>query len=352
MIKIHCFLRFLQIVLSAAILSGGLAFAQSKPTDEYAALLYRGTQAEKQGRLNEAIEAFIPAYRIKQEYKVACTIARLAFRVQERRLIEAAEYYDLCKRTADRPKTKAGIARRIAELNELEVTKAHLITVELQAESGASIYVNNKFAGVWPLRFSLFLEPGNNVIEARKDGESVKREVEGTRGETLSLQLTRPALAPAAPVEAPASPVPVFTLPSFSPALDPAPVRPSIEKLRISQTPWQRARPLVMMGFGLTATANLAAASLFQSIALKAKKAEGDHRYDWDVHTMHGRVREAAESATTAGTEDAKRVIFHNLMVTALVGAGVAFAGTITFGFMAGPSPLSGDLGLTGRFRW
>jgi len=351
-IKIHCFLRFLQIVLSAAILSGGLAFAQSKPTDEYAALLYRGTQAEMQGRLNEAIEAFIPAYRIKQEYKVACTIARLAFRVQERRLIEAAEYYDLCKRTADRPKTKAGIARRIAELNELEVTKAHLITVELQAESGASIYVNNKFAGVAPLRFSLFLEPGNNVIEARKDGESIKREVEGTRGETLSLQLTRPALAPAAPVEAPASPVPVFALPSFSPALDPAPVRPSIKKLKISQTPWQRARPLVMVGFGLAAMANLTAASLFQNIALEAKKAENEHRAAVDVYAMRGQLSEAAASASATGAEDAKRVIFHNLMITALVGAGVATATVITIGFMTGPSPLSGDLALTGRFIW
>ncbi len=351
MIKIHCFLRFLQIVLSAAILSGGLAFAQSKPTDEYAALLYRGTQAEKQGRLNEAIEAFIPAYRIKQEYKVACTIARLAFRVQERRLIEAAEYYDLCKRTADRPKTKAGIARRIAELNELEVTKAHLITVELQAESGASIYVNNKFAGVWPLRFSLFLEPGNNVIEARKDGESIKREVEGTRGETLSLQLTRPALAPAAPVEAPASPVPVFTLPSFSPALEKEPARPPPQALRITPSPWDTARPWVIVGLSLLAAGTFGAGHYFEGRAVEDRRVEALNAANWAILRAQGEQERADEAAYTAIAAGTSAAFHHNLKVVAFVASGVAVAGVIPIIFCTG-SPSSSGVSLAGSFVW
>lgn len=152
--------------LSLATLSEHSAFAQPNPNDLYESLLDQATKAAEKDLFEEALRAFIPAYKIKQEYRVACTIARFSLRVRKRRLLDAARFYETCRRTAPPPETEEGIERRAAELAELEVAKAHIMSVSIIADEGASIFANGEFAGLAPLGFALFFEPGENVVDA------------------------------------------------------------------------------------------------------------------------------------------------------------------------------------------
>lgn len=330
--------------LSLASLSEYSAFAQPNPNDLYESLLDQATKAAEKDRFEEALQAFIPAYKIKQEYRVACTIARFSLRVRKRRLLDAARFYETCRRTAPPPETEEGIERRAAELAELEVAKAHVMSVSIIADEGASIHANGDFVGLAPLGFALFFEPGVNVVDARKGKNIISEKLKGERGDVFTVDLKSPRVVDQ----------PIIT-PTHSALLrvPPAPLKShSVMPDAHAQSDWNQTHVVVgtaafilsvpALGVGTWAQITAIDAdehkTYFITQAAQARLHENMARYDWTI--------DAANRA------DQRRVARQNLATGLFVVAGVLVTTGIV-SFTLGDVRISPRLmGMEGSFVW
>lgn len=345
--KLLRFAIFGQVFLSLATHSGRLAQAQPKPVDDYDTLIERASAAAEKNRFEEALEAYIPAYKIEQDYRVACSIARFSLRVEKRRLIDAAKFYEICRRTAPRPKTQAGIERRAAELAELEVAKAHIITVTVHADEGASIFSNGEFAGVAPLKFALFLEPGQSVIEARKGDQSITQTVKGERGDALSVQLVNKPI-PNTPSPAPTVPIP-SALPTFKAA---STEPPSTVFQANTRSGWDRARQITGLAAFIAFVPAFSVGTYTQVNAINADEEKTHFITQAALAKLKGNTARHEWTLAAAKKADRERVAQQNIATGLFVMSGVFFATGIACFAIGGVQISPNFAGLEGSYLW
>lgn len=346
------FTRFLQGIAGLAWLSGSVAFAQPAPTNEFEKLMQRATQAAEQDHFEEAIAAWTQAYALEQDYRIACSIARHSLRVS--RPFDAAKWFNICKRTAAFPKTEEGIGTRVSELAEFELAKAHLVQLTLDADPGASIFVNGQPEGVAPLHFPLFAAPGHIAIEARKDQQIIKREIDGQRGQALSISLTsppfmEPTASSASPIRLRAETTSEEQKPLAS-ALRPTPL-PSVSPYD-QRSFWQRAQPWVVFGSVAMSAAALGTGLWLRNEITKAQFRESEHLANGVLALGANDIARAQNEVGQASTESQQATTLHHLSIACFVASGV-FGGTaVTAYFVKGKTAQPTSIGFAGRFTW
>ncbi len=344
--KLLRFACFVQVLFGLAFFSGRTARAQSNSEEVFNMLFEQGSKAADKDNFNETIAAWIPAYRIKPHYKIACGIGRLSLRLE--RLVEAATWLNRCRLTAPPPKTDEGIARRGTELVELEVAKAHLITAAVHAEPGATIFAHGDEMGIAPLNVTLFFAPGKNSIEARKSGETMTIAFEGERGQELTIDL-RPRQLPArvVPISDAETPSPLVTAPVPAPAT-------------LTMPSWE-PKPATWRSWGKIARSNVyiftmgGAFALGGYFALVSEGMQDSHEMELSMAVKYTRMGLYVEAASAL--DSAKSANFWRLVSSGFSTAFLIAGSTMASGWLGAVTLDNVSIGrdsalVQGSFRW
>jgi hypothetical protein len=146
-------------------------------------LMRAGNELYGEGKLSEAYEKYLQAWRTAQAFDIACNLGGTASELSMNR--DAAEYLDYCLRNypaSSRPESVAAEQRARAAF---EVVRAKVAAVNVRVTPpGAEVFVDGAPAGRAPLQGPVFVEAGPHRFEARHPGlESVTVDVNAKRGE-------------------------------------------------------------------------------------------------------------------------------------------------------------------------
>ena len=162
-------------------------------------LMRAGNELYGEGKLSEAYEKYLEAWRTAQAFDIACNLGGTASELSMNR--DAAEYLDYCLRNypaSSRPESVAAEQRARAAF---EVVRAKVASVNVRVTpAGAEVFVDGAKAGRAPLQAPVFVEAGPHRFEARHPGlETVAVDINAKRGEPAeaSLELKAPAGASA-----------------------------------------------------------------------------------------------------------------------------------------------------------
>jgi hypothetical protein len=189
------------VALGAAIPAradeGGKATASG--IEKQAAIHYKeGLRAAKRGQWERAHEAFLAAWRIQAHPRVAAELGRTEIELGMH--LEAAEHLAFSLRE--------GADATPAEREEADTlwreARSHVGILRVRVEGkGANVLVDGRSVGYAPLERSIFVEPGQRVIEAHGPGSlRVTRMLKVKAGAAADVHLV-PA-PPRAPVALPA----------------------------------------------------------------------------------------------------------------------------------------------------
>lgn len=318
------------------------------PPGEFEKIIMQASEHAKNNEAPEAILLWEKAYAQRPEPWVACAVAQVYLRIE--RKLEAARWFNTCKRTVDLPQSEEGFQRRGKELLEFEIAKAHLVELEIEADEGASIFVNGEAQGLAPLRFPLFSVPGKVKIEARKDQQIIKREIEGERAQSISISLVSPPfIEPALITESMPAPYTNNKIPLLSSALRPS---PPVLPVQDRRSAWERAQPWVV-------GANLALAGTAAGLGIWLRYKVTNAQNDETTYLANGvlalgadDVDRAKNEVQKAVDENQRAILFHQLSIACFVASGVFGASGITAFFIKGTKSQPTSIGLTGRFTW
>lgn len=322
----------LPVLLAAAFGLSAPAFSQPKPSgaddtqqaDEH---FHKGKELMASGRVKEAREEYLTAFRLRKSYDVAGNLGSaeltLGFpRDAAEHLLFALHHYAASGTTAAQLETAK---QRFAEA-ERQIGRVK-VSVSM---NGADVLVDGTVVGRAPLDEDVFVEPGERTIEARLAGyEPAKQTIKIGKGaaQLVTLKLTvadPPPLAsasavPAASVSASASPPPV-------PSGSTAPIAP-VEAGGPS-------KPVVITG-GIAAGAALIAGVVFVALS-KGKASDADTLAE--TLKQSGAARPCQSSAEACATIDAKRRAqntFADAAAGGFISAGVLALGTLGYGLFA-----------------
>jgi hypothetical protein len=172
------------------------------PEDEaarvHAELRKQGNEAAREGRIPEAIEAWIKAYEARPVFAVACAIGRaeLLGRADPG---PGALWLTRCLRLA--PVPVKGQAKELAaqqeELVLRDLARSRVGALRIEAEPGAEISVDGRSVGKAPLADEVFLEPGSHRITVSQGSRSRSKDVVVAGGEARVVDFAlQPALGP------------------------------------------------------------------------------------------------------------------------------------------------------------
>jgi hypothetical protein len=192
-------LEVASVSLAARAEPGGTATSEadrSRARD----LMRAGNELYGEGKLSEAYEKYLGAWRTAQAFDIACNLGGTASELSMNR--DAAEYLDYCLRNypaSSRPESVAAEQRARAAF---EVVRSKVAAVNVRATpAGAEVFVDGAPAGRAPLQAPVFVEAGPHRFEARYPGlESVAVDVNAKRGEpneaVIELKAASGAAAP------------------------------------------------------------------------------------------------------------------------------------------------------------
>lgn len=187
-------------LLLASLAKGGLASAEEKgATAEKADNLYAdGVKAAREGQWETARVALLLAFTQKRDAKTAANLGLVELVAGKPR--DAAEHLSFFLREARDINTQD---RQVTEeLLTKAKTKIGTVTIRVNTQ-GAEVLVDGQRVGTSPLTRSVFLEPGNRKLEAKKEGFSSSREevaVAASSAPVVTLKLSpvqTPPLVPA-----------------------------------------------------------------------------------------------------------------------------------------------------------
>jgi hypothetical protein len=206
-------LAFAAALGALASAPGGSAAAPS--ADAFEALLDQAEAALNKKRPREALSAWRAAWSIKQEPLLACNIGRAEQRHGSPR--EAAEFLSICLRLAPAPVTPDDKKRRALFETDMKLARRRVASVRVEpSESGASIQVDGRDAGLSPLPDEIFLTPGEHKVSAALKGyEPAEVAITVKEGESRTLPLTLIKTAPVA--KPPPLPPPLLPLAHWRP---------------------------------------------------------------------------------------------------------------------------------------
>lgn len=334
------------LCLGFAAFSFGLpALAQPAPTTEFENIIKQANQAASMNKDTEAISLWKQAFSVSPEAFVACNIGHAEIRLHH--FADAARWFTTCKRTISPPTTEDGMQRRARALAELEIAKIYLIELFIDADDGASVFVDNNNEGVAPLRFPVFLVPGKHAVEARTQNENgdqvIKREIDGERAQTLKVSVTSPPFTEPAPIiQSP--PAPLVS------AIRPTPP-PSMEQPDQRST-WQRARPWVALGSFVLSGAALGTGLMLRESVKDARAREKEHFIDAGVAALNNDAQGIERSTTAALSEDGHAATLSNLMLASYILSGVFGAAGITAIALPGSPNRKKEISVSVRFVW
>lgn len=286
------------------VLARPLAEAMTKKARE---LFSDGTQAAAQGRLADALAAFTGADALSPHYSNKCNLGDVELRLGM--FVDAAGHMRTCSRGLDGDARATAAEREGAKkIYEAAKTKVAEIAITTNVE-GAQVTLGAAVLGKAPLAESVFVEPGKVAAKATLDGyQDAKMEVEGKAGQVAPVTLTLVKRV---------EPVPTSSaVPTSSPTAPPIEARPM----------W----PAFVIG-------GAGAAGLIAGVAMmgvsSARKGDAEKLRD-DTVTTHG-VRACATDALPACKQQRDALgdasTLFNAGTWALIGAGVAAAGTLTY---------------------
>lgn len=190
--------RFFALVLAAAALQLALPNAAVAQTTQVSAdesarardLFRQGAAAMKDGKFQEARKALLQVWNMRQSYDVAAVLGQAELELKA--YSDAAKHLDFALKNLA-PRESADTLANIK--TGLATAKQHVAEVRLTVnESSSRIFVDGSEAGLSPLVGSLYLAPGQHLIEARLDSDRVaKQSLRASSGTTYTVDLTVPA---------------------------------------------------------------------------------------------------------------------------------------------------------------
>jgi hypothetical protein len=168
---------------SASLLGPNLAMAAESKSDDSALEAARvrfkeGVRHFDAKKYGKARAAFLQAYALKKHPTVLLNLAHSELRSGYE--ADAATHYTQLLReshdeitSAERKRATAGLAKARAQVGEL--------TLSIDVID-AEVLLNGELVGQSPLPDPLFMPPGSHVIEVRKEGDSVTRNVTAMAG--------------------------------------------------------------------------------------------------------------------------------------------------------------------------
>ncbi len=146
-------------------------------------LMRAGNELYGEGKLAEAYEKYLQAWRAAQAFDIACNLGGTASELSMNR--DAAEYLDYCLRNypaSSRPESVAAEQRARAAF-EVVRSKVAIVNVRV-TPAGAEVFVDGALAGRAPLQAPVFVEAGPHRFEARHpELETVAVDINAKRGE-------------------------------------------------------------------------------------------------------------------------------------------------------------------------
>jgi hypothetical protein len=327
-------------VLAAAFALSAPAFSQPQASsgaddalraDEH---FHKGQKLVDLGRLKEAREEYLAAFRLKRSYDVAGNLGSLELDLKLPR--DAAEHLLFALHNyAASGTTPAQLAKAKERFAEVE-RQVGRIKVSVSV-ARADVFVDGKPVGLTPLGEDLFVDEGERTIEARLAGyEPASQTIKIAKGsaQLVTLKLT-PAAAPPAP-SASASAAPAVTA---SASATPPPV------------PSGTAPPIVPVHSGGASTPVLVTGGVVSGLAVVAGVvftvlANGKAS---DAQTQLSSLVQSNGSAACTGTQvptgcselhnmDHAKDTFANAALWSFVGGGAVGAATLIFAIAAAPA--------------
>lgn len=283
-------------------------------------LVRKGFVALKKNDLEAARQAFAEAWRQRQHFAIALSLAEVEMRLGL--FLDAAEHwhYVLANLPDDLAEKRTNVQEQLAEC------KAHIGTVTLRVKpDGAAIFIDGKRVADAPLNRELYLSPADHDVYAEKGGQrSPTRSFRTVAGSKLSFELV---------VQAPPSAQAPSATPAATPRLSPVPrTAASEEPLSASSS---RTAVLVSGAVLTVASAAFGTAYVLKSNAAgdDAESAfqrafdESDPRTDpSSVCAIEERPR-ACDDATDRLSD---QVHFRNVAIAGFVATGVFAVATAT----------------------
>lgn len=345
--------RFLASFLAATVLQVTLPNVVAAQTTQASAdegakareLFRQGAAAMKDGKFPEARKALLQVWTIRQSYDVAAVLGQAELELKAYR--DAAEHLDFALKNLA-PRESAETLANIK--NGLATAKQHIAEVRLTVnEPNARITIDNTDAGVSPLSGSLYVAPGQHIIQAHLDTDRIaKQTIQASSGSTYTVELT----VPPPPVSGPSAPG------SGLGAAAPAPKQPA-DRIDTgpSLTPVFIGGGLAVVGAALGIGYRISASSHYDDLQTLKEKNGADG-------CKNGTALPADCSAqqTAADSVDSRR----NISTVSFVVAGAAAVGTALYWFWprssaeraaaanfvvsGAPAPHGGSIVLSGSF--
>jgi len=270
----------LALAVVATSLLPGTATARRKADNPAAAAFQRGKELFKQLDYRAAVDAFEESYRAWPHFLTLCELARCQERLND--LVKAVETYGRCLDEG------AGQTKKAKRLQEVRTALEARITTVTVKSPGAGGIVHLDGVQVGPAPREVRLNPGEHVIEVRRQGARPGHVTVDARGGARTMELV---------------PIPIASKAAPKPA-------PIVD--RTSGTTGREALSPTWFWVGASVTVALAVAgSVFGALTLKAN---GDYEDNptWERHD---------------------RVLDYRLATNILFGAAAAVAGASTFMF-------------------
>jgi hypothetical protein len=157
----------------------------------------RGDAAANPGTLKEALAAYRAAWDAKPgNARIACNIGRIELVTGN--YPAAAEWLTRCVRLMKEQIKPDTLDPRRAEVQDLELARAHVGALLIEATPGASITLDNgpERVGTAPLSDPIFVTPGEHRVDVRLGKHLVTRTIDARAGQEHRIEVRLPAEEP------------------------------------------------------------------------------------------------------------------------------------------------------------
>lgn len=200
-------LRSLVVAAATTLTLPALAQQPAGADDEVTTLareqFMQGLEAFDAGNFEKARTHFLQAYAMKRHPAVLLNLGQSE--LKSGRLEEGGNHLQqfLREHKEAKPEQQEAAKTGIAQAQKLT---GYVVVVTDQ--DGADVYIDGQLVGKSPLLDPYFVKPGPHKAEARLNGKTVQSDFTAEKGKSGSVLLTLGGAAAAAPVPAPASPMP------------------------------------------------------------------------------------------------------------------------------------------------
>lgn len=200
--------RLLSLLGAALLLFVARPLRAADDETDRAELAFKdGNRAFAAGDYHAAFDAYRAAWSLKQTFDIACNLGRTEVELALAR--DAAEHLDFCLRTfsvSSRGEVRDA-NKRFRELFARVRREVAALSVDAHP-AGAEISVDGASYGLAPLKYDLFLDPGEHRVRARLSGfqdqeRVVIAEAGGAVKVSMTLEHATPAIAATPVVAAP-----------------------------------------------------------------------------------------------------------------------------------------------------